>query len=175
MTKRILVPDLKLLDGIVSQRIIDAIHEASKRMTELKVRHVLIGGAAVGAYGHARATGDVDFLVGLEGFVGQGLIASFKPGMPIGTASGVRIDLLTADTYKHLAGTEEELSNPVTTEGVPIARAEVLIYMKLVSNRRKDKDDIVALVQAGIPERLVRDYLREIAPELVERFDDLVS
>lgn len=174
MTKRILVPDLKLLDGIVAQRIIDAIHEASRRMTDLGVRHILIGGAAVGAYGHARATGDVDFLVGPEGFVGT-VIKSFKPGMPIATASGVRIDLITADTYKHLEGTEVELDNPPRTQQVPIARAEALIYMKLISNRRKDKDDIVELIRLGISERSVREYLRGIAPELVDRFDDLVS
>jgi len=39
---------------------------ASARLTELGVRHVLVGGLAVGGWGHPRATKDVVFLVGEE-------------------------------------------------------------------------------------------------------------
>ena len=42
-------------------RVSDALHECG-------VRHVLIGGLAVGVHGHPRATKDGDFLVGDEAF-----------------------------------------------------------------------------------------------------------
>ena len=52
-------PDLLLLDDTVAPRILDAMRAASARLTELGVRHVLVGGLAVGAWGHPRATKDV--------------------------------------------------------------------------------------------------------------------
>ena len=42
--------------------------EVSACLSELRIRHVLIGGLAVGVHGHPRATRDVGFLVGDEAF-----------------------------------------------------------------------------------------------------------
>ena len=57
---------------------------ASARLTELGVRHVLVGGLAVGAWGHARATKHVDFLVGEEAFEHHpGGLVTMKYGVPI--------------------------------------------------------------------------------------------
>ena len=43
-------PDISLLDDTVAPRILDAMRVASARLTELGVRHVLVGGLAVGAW-----------------------------------------------------------------------------------------------------------------------------
>jgi hypothetical protein len=42
-------PDVSLLDDTVAPRILDAMRVASARLTELGVRHALVGGLAVGA------------------------------------------------------------------------------------------------------------------------------
>jgi hypothetical protein len=54
-------PDLSLLDDSVVPKVLDAMRAASKALTALGVRHVVVGGLAVGANGHPRATSDVVF------------------------------------------------------------------------------------------------------------------
>jgi hypothetical protein len=89
-------PDVSLLDDTVAPRILDAMRVASARLTELGARHVLVGGLAVGAWGHARATKGVDFLVGEEAFEHQaGGLVTMKYGVPI-QVGGVAVDLLSA-------------------------------------------------------------------------------
>ena len=61
-------PDPSLLEGVVSPLVLDAMRAASNAMTALGVRHLVVGGLAVGANGYPRATSDVDFLVGDEAF-----------------------------------------------------------------------------------------------------------
>ena len=77
-------PDLCLLEGTVSDKVLSAMRVASAQLSKLGVRHWLVGGLAVGAHGHPRATKDVDFLVGDEAFEhdGGGWI-SMKPGVAI--------------------------------------------------------------------------------------------
>jgi hypothetical protein len=177
MTKKSGAPDLLLLEGVVSNKIIDVIHMASERLTALGVRHVLIGAVAVNAYGRSRTTQDVDFLVGPEAFVENGPIVYHKLGLPL-TINDVVIDYLTLDTFDAENELNNELDNPEVSEGVPIISGPALIYTKLVANRRRDKDDIIELMRLGISERSVRAYLKEHAPdapELLERFDDLVG
>ena len=167
MTKKIDVPDLRLVEGVVAQRILDAAHMASKALKKAKIRHVLIGGLAVGAHGYARATKDVDFLVGEEGFEHHGGgIVTFKPGVPI-EVNGVVVDYLEA-------ADEEDIEPENVSEGIPIVSIEVLIELKLRAHRRQDKLDVVELLDTGtVDEDEVRAYLKESAPELLERFEAL--
>lgn len=163
-------PDLRLIDDVVAKRIIDAMHASSKALTKAGVRHMLIGGLAVGAYGYARATKDVDFVVGDEAFSrhGGGLV-TFKPGIPI-EVNHVAVDLLGADVV-----TAHELDDPEMTERVPIIDFESLIYMKLLSFRRRDQEDIVELFKAGHDEKTMRKFLADYAPELIAKFDKLAG
>lgn len=167
--KKIDVPDLRLVEGVVAQRILDAAHTASKALKKAGIRHVLIGGLAVGAHGYVRATKDVDFLVGEEGFEhhGGGII-TFKPGVPI-EVNGVVVDYLEA-------ADEEDIEPELVSEGIPIVSIEVLIELKLIAHRRQDKLDVVELLHTGsVDEAEVRAYLEEAAPELVDRFDALAQ
>ncbi len=61
------------------------------------------------------------------------------------------------------------------SNGIPIAPIEVLFYLKLKSPRRKDSADIVELVKGGAATSPVRKYLERVAPDLIEKFDGLVS
>jgi hypothetical protein len=170
MSRRIEVPDFRLLEGVVSERILDAARSASKTLTRLGVRHALVGALAVGAYGYVRATKDVDFLVGDEGFERHGGgILTFKPGIPI-EINGVVVDIMESDER-----TEEQVEDPFETEGIPIVDPEALVYLKLLAFRRRDKEDVVQLLKAGLDEKAIRAYLSDVAPDLMGRFDSLAD
>src|SRR5690348_3305481 len=97
-------PDPSLLDNVVAAKVLDAMRLASSTLSALGVRHVVVGGLAVGANGNPRATRDVNFLVGDEAFEHRpGGFVSMKPGVPI-QVDGVAIDLLSVQTgEEHLA------------------------------------------------------------------------
>jgi hypothetical protein len=158
-------PDLGLVEDVVAARVLAAMRTSSSLLTRLGVRHVLVGGLAVGANGHPRATKDVDFLVGDEAFGrGEGGVVSLAPGVPF-QVDGVPIDLLSADASEgHLAAV---LDGPM---GVPID-APRLIYMKLKANRMRDQVDVIELIKAGIDRDEVREYLEKNALQLVSSFD----
>jgi len=164
-------PDLSLLDDTVAPRILDAMRVASARLAELGVRHVLVGGLAVGAWGHARATKDVDFLVGEEAFEHQaeGLV-TMKYGVPIQVGE-VAIDLLSARANNR----EDALDENPRSSGVPVAPLAVLIYLKLKSPRPKDLADVMELIRLGIERDAIRADLVARSPELVEKWDGAVA
>jgi hypothetical protein len=113
---------------------------ASEALTKVGVRHVVVGGLAVGAYGYARATKDVDFLVGEEAFEHHaGGVVTMKPGVPI-QVSGVAILSIGAD--------ESHLEAAVANSG-GVAPAEVLVYLKLKSPRARDRVDVIELLKAS--------------------------
>jgi len=167
------LPDLSLLDGIVAPRVLDALRAASQQLTSIGVRHALVGGLAVGAHGHPRATKDVDFLVGEEAFAhhGGGLV-TIAAGVPV-QVGDIAVDPISiAPDEKHL---DAAVAKPVVSNGIPIAPLEALFYLKLKSPRRKDAADIVELVKEGAATAPTRRYLEQIAPDLIDKFDMLVS
>lgn len=134
--------------GFVSADISAAARIASASLRTHGVRHALCGGLAVGAYGHVRATKDVDFLVGPEAFIGDpdGLV-QFAPGVPF------RIGSVPTDAVpvpKELPGLITALDAPDEVDGLPIVSPEALICMKLVAHRRKDQLDVIELLKAGV-------------------------
>ena len=167
-TKRSEEPDLELLRGVVSTRILDALYKAASQYQALGVPYVAIGGIAVGAYGAPRATKDVDFLVGEEAFEHHGPLVSFRPGLPI-ASGGVAIDPVSiAPDEQFLL---EAFEHPATSRGVPIIGLAPLIYLKLRARRHQDLADVTRLLESGIDERPVRRYLREHAPDLISVFE----
>lgn len=164
-------PDLRALDGVVSKEVLDAMYIASEELTRLGIRHALVGGLAVGAHGWPRATRDVDFLVGPEGFDRHGAIVTFKDGVPIKVGRVAVDPILRAENEEHL---DSAIRFP---EGglLPVAPIEALVYMKLRSPRRKDEVDIIELIKAGADTACVLDYLNLHAPDLLTRFGGLVD
>ena len=163
-------PDVALLDDTVAPRILDAMRVASARLGELGVRHVLVGGLAVGAWGHPRATKDVDFLVGEEAFEHHaGGLVTMKYGVPI-QVGWVAVDLLSAAANDR----EDALGDPATG-GVPVAPLPVLMYLKLKSPRPKDLADVMELIRLGIERDPIRADLVARSPELVEKWDRAVA
>jgi hypothetical protein len=142
------VPDLIQVKALVSSKVFDALIYSSDHLGKSGIRFALCGGLAVGAYGYVRATKDVDFLVGPEGFTFHtGGIITLSEGIPV-SYSGIPIDSLSGDPGEEqfvevsLANTEVD-----TTFGIPIVSLPVLIYMKLKTPRLKDLVDVVELLK----------------------------
>ena len=166
------LPDLHLLDGVVAPEILHAMRAASAQLSAAGIRHGLAGALAVGAHGYPRATKDVDFLVGDEAFEHhKGGIVSIAPGVPI-RINQVAIDPISIiPSERHL---DADLNRVEVTGGIPVLPVEALIYLKLTSPRKRDAADVVELIKCGIDEDAMRQYLRQNAPNLMDRFEDLV-
>lgn len=164
-------PRVEDLRGVVSQEVLDAMRAAHDALEKAGIRHLLVGALAVGAYGYPRASKDVDFLLGDEAFNRHeaGLI-TLKPGVPV-EFKGVTIDTISVfPGCQHLA---EALNHPITSDGIPVVTPEALIYMKLVSPRRKDAVDIVEMLKSGLDQKRIVKYLEWHAPDLLEKFHGL--
>lgn len=159
-------PDPKLLDDVVNARVLEAMRQASDAMKSLGVRHIVVGGLAVGANGYPRATADVDFLVGDEAFEHHtgGLVTLRVPIQ----VNGIAMDYLSVGID------ERHLGEAISAEPGSFASAPVLVYLKLKSPRAKDRADVIELIKAGIDADDCRAYLAAHAPSFVAQFDDAV-
>ena len=166
-------PDLKPVADVVSDRIWRAMVDGSAALTQLGVKHALVGGLAVGAHGWPRATRDVDFLVDDTAWTKtpSGLVV-MRAGLPV-EAHGVPIDTLSIrDDERHLAAAIEQAE---TTEGIPVAPVAALVYMKLASPRSKDRMDVIEMLKSGADAAAIRGYLEDNAPSLLADFDAAVT
>jgi len=166
-----ILPDLKLIRGVVAPEIIRAAELASRELRRAGIPHALAGGLAVGAHGYPRTTDDVDFLVGDEAFEKQeGGFVTLK--LPLIAVGNVRVDFVSIDESK---GEERQLRPavevPPRSEGVPIVALPALVYMKLKAGRQKDIADLVELLKRGsVDLEAMDDYLEEYAPEQIRRW-----
>ena len=161
-------PDLAAAFEVVHQNIEEAARVASKTLTELGVRHVLVGGHGVSAYiADPRATKDVDFLVGPEAWPTKGMVVSPIAGLPF-MVGKVDIDNILAP--HEAPRLDEALARPLESEGIPVAPPEVLVAMKLIAGRPRDRADVDALLEVVDIDK-VRAYVAEHAPGYVEDFD----
>jgi len=161
-------PDLRLLEDVVSVRILDAARAAHRFLTERGIRHVLVGGLAIGAHGHPRATKDVDFLVDDNAFQhhGGGIVTLLAP-VQVG---GVAVDYLAVATDEPFL---KDLFAAPNAGTLPVIPVEALLYMKLKAGRTQDVADVVALMKSGIDVAGCRRWLQSNAPRFVTRFDQL--
>lgn len=162
-------PDPTLLVDVVSAKVLDALRLASEALTAANVRHVVIGGLAVGANGYPRATKDVDMLVGAEAFHhhANGLV-TMRPEVPV-QVNGVAVDLLSPEASEPFL--EATLAAPAGS----MMEAAPLVYMKLKSPRRKDHVDVIEMIKGGIDTKQCGAYLAAHAPSLVAAFDECVA
>jgi hypothetical protein len=161
-------PDPELLVDVVSAKVLNAMQVASDALARMSVRHVVVGGLAVGANGWPRATRDVDFLVGEEAFEhhGGGLV-TVRAGLPI-QVGGVAVDCLS------VRDDEPFLAAALAAPPGSFAPAPVLVYMKLKSPRSKDRQDVIELIKVGIDVDACRSYLESNALQLVAKLDDAI-
>ena len=162
-------PDPTLLVDVVAPKVLEALKLASEALALANVRHVVVGGLAVGANGYPRATKDVDFLVGAEAFLhhANGLV-TMRPEVPF-QVHGVAVDLLSPEAGEYFL--EATLAAPPGT----MMEAAPLVYMKLKSPRRKDQVDVIEMIEGGIDTKGCRAYLAAHAPAFVAAFDECVG
>jgi hypothetical protein len=162
-------PDSSLLTGVVAPEVLEAMKVASAALSRVGVRHVVVGGLAVGANGFPRATKDVDFLVGDEAFErhDDGLV-TLRAGVPF-QVNSVAVDFLAPEAGEAFLAAALEAEPGSMIEGPP------LIYMKLKSPRHKDRTDVIELIKGGLDVDRSRDYLSTHAPSFVALFDDAVA
>lgn len=167
-------PDIARLRGVVAAEVLDAMRAASAQLAKQGIRHALVGGLAVGAHGWARATRDVDFLIGASGFqVHGGNIVTFAPGVPLRVGNVAVDPLVPAPNEAYF---EAAIEQAVVSEGIPILPLEALFAMKLRSPRRKDRVDLIELTKAGRVDRKETSvYLAKNAPDLEPAFRDVVE
>ena len=161
---------LEPLAEVVSADILLDDIDTSKTLTNLGVPHALIGGLAVGMHGHPRATKDVHYLVGREAFVRTTPVLQFREELGAIVRIGIIDFMPIPQNYFDLA---RFLQIPAKGD-IPIIAAEGLITLKLDANRPQDRADVVALMRAGLDTVAVRKYLRLHAPDLLERFAELI-
>lgn len=161
------LPDLGAEFEVVNPTIETAARMASARLSELGVRHVLVGGLAVGAYAEPRATKDVGFLVGPEAWPTSGLIVSPIPGLPVQVGK-VAVDTLLAPP--EAPGIEEALERGIFSEGIPVAPPEVIVLMKLIADRARDRYDIAALLDA-VDHEVARNYVARHGPDYCDALE----
>lgn len=161
---------LDVAANAVSPNVVSAAEAASRQLSHMGIPHVLIGGLAVGAHGAPRATKDVDFLVRQRDAFSGDVILSFRAGVPIAVRDVV-VDYLTPEGTPYESHLNGAISEPGGDDEVPIIGLAPLVLMKLHAGRRRDLDDVRRLLDQAHVERRVRDYLGEVAPELLERLD----
>jgi len=159
--------DMKEILDFIAPTVRTAALEAHRRLSDLGIRHAVIGGIAVGAHGHVRETTDVDFLVGDEAFEHHGTLVMFRPGVPIQVGT-VRIDYLSP--AKLGTAVEPCLDAPIASEGLPVVSIEVLVYSKLVARRMQDQADIVGLIKKGVDPTPIRKWIEDHAADLLPLF-----
>jgi hypothetical protein len=162
-------PDSSLLQGVVAREVLEAMELASAALKSAGIRHVVVGGLAVGANGFPRATKDVDFLVGDEAFEHHpdGLV-TLRAGVPF-QVRGVAVDFITPGPSEGFLAAALEAEPGSIIDGPP------LVYMKLKSPRHKDRTDVIELVKASLDLDACRAYLAEHAPSLVTELDGAVA
>jgi hypothetical protein len=162
-------PNPFLLEDVVPPKALAALRLASEALIRANVRHVVVGGLAVGAHGHPGASKVVELLVGAEAFVSHpnGLM-TLRPEVPF-RVNGVAIVLLSPEPDEGFL--EEVLAQPPGS----IMEAPPLVYMKLKASRLKDRSDVVELIKASIDVDACRGYLEVHALALVSGFDRLVA
>jgi hypothetical protein len=160
------------LAGHVPQSFIDGAKASSDAFRKAGVRHVLVGGLAVGVNGYPRSTRDIDFMVGDEAFVFHGLIVEPKSGLPM-KYSGITIDWVSLEPDER-AGLEEFLIDAIPGE-VPVMEIEPLVAMKLLAGRQKDQADIVELIKAGADINSITAFVEDRFPKKLTMLRNLIA
>lgn len=156
--------------------------ELVTRLTREGVPYMVIGGVANIHWGRNRLTQDVDVTVRVADEQLPGLLAALAPEfvprpsdplafarelsiVPLVSRSGVRVDLVLGRIRAEFAAIDRAVVVPVEGVAARFISAEDLIVQKIVSDRPRDREDVVEIVRRQSA-RLDRDWLRARVAEL---------
>src|SRR5262245_18164720 len=150
---------------------------------------MVIGGLAVAAWGEPRATKDADLKVLLQREQAKRLLAALPPEyelladepekmlLQLGFVftrhpSGVRIDLLLADTEFDIQAMKRRRQiDPWPAFSLTVCSPEDLIIDKMISTRARDQEDALGVIRLQ-SENLDHDYVEDWLRQFELAFDD---
>ena len=182
----------KFFDG--SSKLHQTLRELKKRLDELNVSYVVVGGMALTAHGYARMTEDIAILITRpdlkilhERLLGRGYKAEFAGAKNIrDTTTGVKIEFLLTGGYPG-SGEQQPVSfpapsdtDPVVQDGVKFIGLPRLVELKLASGmtggagRTKDLVDVQQLITVLKLPRSFGDQIHAyVRPKYEELWDAL--
>ncbi len=169
----------------------------SSALSSEQLPHAICGAVACNAYGHRRATQDVNLLVNMEELhaackilQGDGWKPRYQAARRswVDTVNKVKVDLLVSGefpgdglskpvSFPHL--TNEAGFNWIEVGGVRVLGLVELISIKLASSataphRRKDAADVSALIEAQhLPREFVLELHVSVRPLFVQLWDEV--
>jgi hypothetical protein len=159
------------LTGCVPQTQIDGMRMVSEIFRKSGVRHVVVGGLAVGANGYLRNTNNLDFLVDNSAFIFRDKIVYVRNDLPI-KYYGTRVNWVS------MSPSEEPIFDKFlllpARDLVPIMPIEPLIAMKLIAARHKDRTDIIELIKVRSNLTSITEFVTTNTPHLLPLLNELI-
>ena len=159
------------LTGYVPQTQIDGLRTVSEIFRKMGVRHVVVGGLAVGANGYLRNTNNLDFLVDNNAFIFADRVVYVRRDLPI-KYFGSRVNWVS------MSPSEEPVFGKFlllpARDQVPIMPIEPLIGMKLIAARHKDRTDIIELVKVRSDLTSITEFVSTNIPHLLHLLNELI-
>lgn len=167
--------------------VFHSLRRIAKRLDELNIPYVVVGGMAVTLHGYNRFTDDVDLLVSREGLAqiherleGLGYVPPFTGSKHLrDVQNGVKIKFLVTGDYPG-DGKPKPISFPdpsqvsVDIQGLKCIVLPKLVELKLASGsmpgRRKDLGDVQEIIRSL---SLPRDFSAQVDPSVRALFDEL--
>lgn len=142
-----------------NDRVHETMRRVARKLEEAGLSYAVVGGMAVNAHGHARTTGDVDFLVTSKSFNGfLRLVESGdfsrvagRPRRFLDPVNGITFDFLVTGMFPG-SGKPGPISYPdpqdvrQTIKDLPVVNLATLIQLKLAARRYQDFADVVNLI-----------------------------
>jgi hypothetical protein len=144
----------------------DRVHQTMRRVAaaleRAKIPYAIVGGMAVNAHKHRRTTGDVDFLLSVDGFaafknlVGRGEFQTV-PGRPrrfVDPDTKITFDILVTGRFPG-SGAPGPIAFPdpsavtETIDDLRVIHLPRLVELKLAAHRYQDFADVVNLIAAN--------------------------
>lgn len=125
---------------------------------EYRIKPLLVGGMAVQYHGYSRFTEDIDILLSREDYNTLLEDEKIKFGQ-LKIKPGVQVDVL--------CGGKDNNPNPeIVRDGdYYYPTFEGLVYLKLISNRIKDRADVVELIKAKNFDEDIKNSIEQFLPE----------
>ena len=159
------------LTGCVPQTQIDGLRTVSEIFRAKDVKHVVVGGLAVGANGYLRNTNNLDFLVDDAAFIFRDKVVYVRNDLPI-KYFGSRVNWVSmSPAEKPIFG--KYLMMPVRDQ-IPIMPVEPLIAMKLITGRHKDRTDIIELAKVRSNLASIVEFTSVNIPHLLPLLNELI-
>jgi hypothetical protein len=159
------------LTGCVPQTQIDGLRLVSEIFRQKDVKHVVVGGLAVGANGYLRNTNNLDFLVDDNAFLYSDRVVYVRNDLPI-KYFGTRVNWVSmSPSEKPIFG--KFLVLPARDQ-VPIMPVEPLIAMKLIAGRHKDRTDIIELAKVRSDLTSIVEFTSTNIPHLLPLLNELI-